>query len=160
MRRVRFNCHVLGVPNGGGSTHSYVVGEIVDLPDEEYELLEGRRLRNGRRWIEPTKSELRRIEPKASKAKAQRRRSGRRKSSVESRTCPTCLFVFRYPSELVRHLPRCKPEGEHTCKTCGAGFDTAQALGGHRKGHGNRTKTDPVTGRQIRRRDYETSTNL
>lgn len=159
MRRVRFNCHVLGVPNGGGPTHSYVVGEVVDLPDEEYELLEGRRLRNGRRWIEPTRSELRRLEPTASKAKKRTRRAGRRKASVESRTCPICLVVFRYPSELKRHRPRCSPGGDYICGECGAGFDTPQALGGHRKGHGSGTKTDPVTGRKLERWNYDDSAN-
>ena len=62
-RRVVFNVAVLGIPNGGGSTHSFDRGDVADLPEGEYELLEGRRDRRGIRWVAETDLELRRLGP-------------------------------------------------------------------------------------------------
>lgn len=140
----------MGVPNGGGSTHTYNRGDIVELPDDEYALLEGRRQRDGTRWIELTDKELRTIGPVRWRKGEPHKNSFRKRGT--GRVCNECGAEFKYPSELAKHRRTHEP---YICKLCGEAFDTSQALGGHTKRehqNKNRKRTDPVTGAPIPRR--------
>lgn len=133
----------MGVPNGGGATHTYNEGDVVDLTDHEYELLEGRRDNDGTRWIELTDAPLKRWEWE---------KESHRSRAKPKYECDRCDSRFKYPSDLKRHKEQMH-SGKVTryiCKECGAEFDELYQLGGHAKTHQKKAKRiDPVTGAKL-----------
>jgi DNA-directed RNA polymerase subunit RPC12/RpoP len=147
MPRVVFNCHVMGVPNGGSSI-TYNEGDVVDLPDEQYELLEGRRTLDGRRWISSTTMEPRRYGPIVVKKTPKRKT----KEPTLRYECEYCGKRWRYPSDLEKHVWKVheREKGPYICGECGKQYETYQALAGHVKGHRSGVnRIDPVTGAKI-----------
>ena len=136
----------MGVPNGGGATHTYNKGTIVHLPDDEYGLLEGRRMRDGTRWIEVTDMKVRsvKLEPKMYR-------------------CKVCFNKYKYKHGLKRHLLTHGKIKPYKCIMCGATFETPQGLAGHSNVHSSGLKysrTDPVTGRKIERKVWPNRTSV
>lgn len=115
MPRVKFLDHVIGVPNGGGPSHTYNKGTVADLTDDEYYCLYYRRDRAGNPWIRKAEGEPLVTVPLNRKTVVQKA-----KEAAELRLVP-------------------KP-----CPECGGLFNSKQ-MGGHRSGHTrNRWKRNGV----------------
>ena len=135
MPKVVFNCHVLGVPNGGGATHTYNKGTVIHLSDAEYALLEGRRMRDGTRWIRITDMKTRSVKliPKSHREPKEKPPPIRRKHK------PTDPVTGRKIEPAIK--PEKKSMGAFYCehKGCEKSFTTKQGFGVHKgRAHGGK----------------------